>query len=165
MTEEIPYNVLIDYQNRTVVAVTNLRWDNAEQTMLTADVLFEELQALGPIPFSTQDGADTAHGQEIWDKAIAGDYGPIPAYAAPSIENVRLAMPRLTPRQIRLGMLSVGITESQVDAALANDAYGLIEWKYATEFSRTHPLIDALGTTFQLTPEQIDSLWIWSADI
>ncbi|MER8619161.1 hypothetical protein NKG99_20375 [Mesorhizobium sp. M1409] len=81
--DPIPQEVLIDYQNRTVVSVANLRWANAQHTMLDADVLFAELEALGPVPFSTTADADTAHGREVWDKANAGDYGPIAAFSVP----------------------------------------------------------------------------------
>lgn len=68
-------------------------------------------------------------------------------------------MPPLSPRQIRLALLSAGITEGMVDAALADNAAGLIEWKYATAYERNHPLIGALAGSFSLTTEQVDSLW------
>lgn len=75
------------------------------------------------------------------------------------------APPLLTPRQIRLALLSVGLSDAQVDAALVNDSEGSIEWKWATTFRRDHPLVEALGIGFQITPEQIDSLWAWAADL
>lgn len=78
--------------------------------------------------------------------------------------------PELTPRQLRLGLNSIGITETQIDAALENDAEGFIEWKYATSYKRDHPLISQLGAAFvpptetKTTDEQIDTLWVWAAD-
>lgn len=77
---QIPMSVLQDYQRRTPVTVSNLRWADADHIKLDADVLFKELESLGPIPFTTHDDADTNHGVEIWTKAIAGDYGPIAEY-------------------------------------------------------------------------------------
>lgn len=73
-------------------------------------------------------------------------------------------MTPLSPRQLRLTLLSIGITEAEVDAALVNDPAGQIEWKYATYFNRTHPLVDGLGLGFSITPEQIDSLWAYATD-
>lgn len=71
----------------------------------------------------------------------------------------------LTPRQLRLGLLSIGITEAQIDAALADNPAGMVEWKYSLTLKRDHPLIDSLGAAFGLPPAQIDSLWVWAADL
>lgn len=74
-------------------------------------------------------------------------------------------VPSLTPRQIRLGLLGAGITESMVDTALAGDAAGIIEWKFATVYLRDHPLIAALAGSFGLTTEQVDALWTEAAQL
>ncbi|MER8641006.1 hypothetical protein [Mesorhizobium sp. M1252] len=74
-------------------------------------------------------------------------------------------LPPITPRQLRLTLLSIGITEAQVDAALVNDPAGQIEWKYATYFKRSHPLVEGLGAIFSITPVQIDSLWAYAQDL
>lgn len=68
----------------------------------------------------------------------------------------------LTPRQIRLALFSVGITEEMVDTALEGNEVGKIEWKYASEFVRDNPLISALGPAFELTEEQINTLWLYA---
>ena len=102
--------------------------------------------------------------------AVVGLYAnPQPGYAEEflvdddaevlAFRNPPAPMPSLTPRQIRLGLLGAGITETQVDAALAGDPAGLIEWKYATVYFRDHPLIAALAGSFGLTTEQVDTLW------
>ena len=74
---------MTDYQSRTPLDVKNPHWDNAEHTMLTADVLFKELEELGYTPFTTTLDADTKHGQQIWDAALNGDYGEIAEYEPP----------------------------------------------------------------------------------
>lgn len=74
-------------------------------------------------------------------------------------------VPALTPAQIRLGLLSAGITEAEVDAALADNPEGMVYWKYATYYHRDHPLIAALGVVLGLPSDQIDSLWAYAADI
>lgn len=85
MSDQIPLGVMTDYKNRTVVSVANPRWGDAAHSTLAADVVFEELQSLGAVPFSTSAGADTEHGQQVWDNAIAGQYGPIAEYVAPDL--------------------------------------------------------------------------------
>ncbi|WP_425086986.1 hypothetical protein [Stappia sp.] len=90
-----------------------------------------------------------------------------PAPASP----LPVVYPSLTPRQLRLMLLNIGITEAQVDAeidAIADpverDA-SRIEWKYASTYERDHPLIDQMATAFSLPPEQVDTLWLAAADL
>lgn len=90
-----------------------------------------------------------------------------PAPLSPAAK--RAAMPMLTARQIRLGLLQNGVTGAQVESALAaipdqtERETALIEWEYATQFYRTHPLIDAMAAAFSWTPEQVDTLWVAAA--
>jgi hypothetical protein len=81
------------------------------------------------------------------------------------------AFPTLTPRQLRLMLLNIGITEAQVDAEIdaitdpiEQDA-SRIEWKYASAYERDHPLIDQMATAFSLPPAQVDTLWLAAADL
>lgn len=90
---------------------------------------------------------------------------PVAAYVPPTLEEIRAYMPKLTRRQLLLGLLSIGITEISVDAALVNDAEGMIEWKNASSFERTHPLISGLSVIFGLPDSQVDSLWLWTAQL
>ncbi|MCA1403692.1 hypothetical protein I6F26_03620 [Ensifer sp. IC3342] len=74
-------------------------------------------------------------------------------------------MPALSARQIRLGLVTSGITPSQVGAVIeampegADKEIARIEWEYATTFNRTHPLIASVGGALGLTEDQIDSMW------
>ncbi|MBT1154417.1 hypothetical protein J1C56_02305 [Aminobacter anthyllidis] len=95
---------------------------------------------------------------------INGVFIPAPV-SQPTPEELRALMPDLSSRQIRLGLISIDVAEAEVDAALAGSPEGLIEWKHATSFRRLHPLIDQIGVVFSLTPEQIDTLWLWAADL
>lgn len=87
---------------------------------------------------------------------------PVSPYVPPTAEELRAALPALSPRQIRLALASIGINEANVDAALADDDAGLIEWKFATQYERTHVLIQSLGSAFDLSEDQIDALWTWA---
>lgn len=82
-----------------------------------------------------------------------------------TIGEIRAAMPTLSPRQLRLTLARIGILETDIDQALADDPEGQIEWKWTTAFERTHPLIDMLGAAMSLPPEQIDDLWLYAAEI
>lgn len=90
------------------------------------------------------------------------DGKPVEPYVAPPLVAI---LPSLTPRQVRLGLLSVGITEGAVEAALEDDPEALIEWRYATSIERQHPLVTSLGEHFELPAAQIDTLWLWAADL
>jgi len=71
------------------------------------------------------------------------------------------AIPSCSPRQIRLWLLSLGVTDAQV-IALINSldasvrAATLIEYQYASVFERTHPFVDQVGLALGLTIDQID---------
>lgn len=89
----------------------------------------------------------------------------------PTPEELRQKMPRLTARQLRMGLVTNGIALSSVDAAIAAIAdptqreLSKIEWEYATEFNRTNPLLLQVGSGLGLTPEQIDVMWLASKEL
>lgn len=74
-------------------------------------------------------------------------------------------LPPLSARQLRLGLVSNGISLSQVEAtidAIENQQdrdVARIEWEYASTFDRHHPLIEQVGGALGLTTEQIDTMW------
>lgn len=71
----------------------------------------------------------------------------------------------LTARQLRLGLVAASILPAHVDAAIAvipdatDRAVAEIEWEYASQFERDHPLIEQVGAALGLSPEQIDAMW------
>jgi hypothetical protein len=85
---------------------------------------------------------------------------------------VSLALPDLTARQLRLGLLLVlGMTAADVESLIESipDAtqrqVAHIEWEYATTYVRTHPLITTISSALGLTDAQIDSAWVYSASL
>lgn len=83
----------------------------------------------------------------------------IEAHPAPApVEEI----PACTPRQIRLWLLSAGVTDDMVRAQIdaipdaTERARALIEYEYATEFRRDHPLVQILGSALGLSATQID---------
>ncbi len=83
----------------------------------------------------------------------------------PTPEEIRASLPALTARQFRLGLIEGGFSLSDVEDALAaisdpvERQKGQVEWEYATQFNRLHPLVVQLSETLGLTPEQVDDLW------
>lgn len=78
--------------------------------------------------------------------------------------------PPLTARQLRLWLLSRGITRVMVDAALhalppEEIEAAEIEWEYSQEYRRDHRLIVQIGAAFDLTPEDIDAAWPEAASL
>jgi hypothetical protein len=70
----------------------------------------------------------------------------------------------LTARQLRLGLLKLGIKPSQVDAAIDTlpdnrRETAQIEWEYATTYQRDHTLIALLASAFGLSDATVDAAW------
>ena len=79
--------------------------------------------------------------------------------------------PTLTARQLRLGLLGLGVRATDVDAAIAAipdelaRETALIEWEYSTHYERSHPLIAAIGSHLGLDAAQIDAAWTQAAQL
>ncbi|WP_376742372.1 hypothetical protein [Ensifer canadensis] len=100
-----------------------------------------------------------------WLDENAGEFEVAP-FVPPTDEEVRDAMPQLSARQLRLGLLNAGISPSSVSATIAAMPSGpdrdkaQVEWEYATTFNRTHPLIATVGGALGLNDTQIDAMWL-----
>ncbi|KAB2725406.1 hypothetical protein F9L02_19470 [Brucella intermedia] len=152
-----------------IESVVELKWLDAEHTILGGTVVTADL---GTIPVCIRDNYDTAEGQLLWDEAHAGRYGPIAEYVAPSDptpEEKRAIMPNLTARQLRLGLLSLGKLDGVPTAISAlpspDKEQAEIEWQYASEFRRLHPLIVQLIPILGLTDDQVDTVWLEFAQV
>lgn len=97
--------------------------------------------------------------------------GALTAYEppAPSIEEIRVAMPSLSPRQLWLVASRIGITKNQVlalvddmeDQAAAADLR--IEINEATSYHRIHSAVVELAELLEIPTGQFDDLWLWAA--
>lgn len=71
----------------------------------------------------------------------------------------------LTPKQLRLGLIAAAILPEQVEDminAIANvteRSIARVQWEYTTQYDRNHPLVLQLAAGFNLTSEQVDSMW------
>lgn len=70
----------------------------------------------------------------------------------------------ITARQLRLALLSRGISLAAVEAAIAalpepQRSAAQVEWEYSSTYHRTHPLITPLGAALGLSLEDLDAIW------
>lgn len=93
--------------------------------------------------------------EEVWSKKLA-------TYA----QSVLPAIPPISPRQIRLQLLKMGLTNqdivSAIEAAIPEPdrTKALIEWEYSVSFERRAPFVDAVGLLLGLNSTQLDALWL-----
>lgn len=71
----------------------------------------------------------------------------------------------LTSRQLRLGLVDNGFSLAQVEAAIealpdgADKEKARIEWQYAGEFKRDHPLLMNIAAQLGISTEQFETMW------
>lgn len=71
----------------------------------------------------------------------------------------------VTPRQVRLLLLSQGLLP-QVTALIAQqDEATRIAWEYASEFRRDDPLLLSLAGNLGLTSQQLDEFFLAAAEL
>lgn len=71
----------------TIKSVTNPFWSNAEKSRIDCTVVFAELGEEA-VPFTATPDDTMAHGCEIFNRCVAGDFGPVADYIPPSDEEV-----------------------------------------------------------------------------
>ena len=87
------------------------------------------------------------------------------------ISHFDLLVPQsVTPRQIRLALLRIGLTEAMIDGAIAtlpspNKEVASITWKVSTEFHRDNPMVPLLAQMLNKSPAELDQLWILASSL
>ena len=128
----------------------------------------------GWMPFTANEDDVEEHGRQIFAqaKSLAGPFvaPPPPPPAVPQTISDRqffqvLANRQLITKQEALAAVSVGTLPAAMDALLAgmsdeDEFAARMLLQGATQFNRSHPLTQAFGAGFGMTPEQIDELWI-----
>lgn len=102
--------------------------------------------------------------------AFINEGGAVGGYSPPEPQP-EPGLPPLTARQLRLGLIAAGISLASVEGAISaiQDAtdreMAMVEWEYASQFERDHHLIEQIGATLGLSPEQIDAAWMTAIDL
>lgn len=84
-------------------------------------------------------------------------------------ETPSAAPSQVTIRQAKIQLSRAGLLSSVNDFIAGMEGQegeeARIEWDYATELRRDHPLVAALGPQFDLSEEDIDALFVEAAKI
>lgn len=80
------------------------------------------------------------------------------------------ARPDLTPRQLRLALLTYGVDLTMITTAInsmpePSRSYASISWDYAISFERRSPMISGVAAILGLTSEEIDYIWDIGANL
>jgi hypothetical protein len=145
----------------TGVAAVSIRWE-------TEAGFFRETRtpgaSLADLPDNLRAAID-AH----WDEAMVDAYtAEIAALAA---EYEPPPLPVLTPRQLRLMLLQIGMDEAEITASIeaiedaGARAAALIEWNWATRYERDHPLVAQLAAALEFEPAELDALWSYASQL
>ena len=142
--------------------IKNPRYGDENQDTILVDVL---MPPHGFVPFSASPSSPQGYNRDIYERALAGEFGEIADY----IEPEPIALESIDARQIRLGLLDLGIEDQNVidaingieDQSLKDEA--LIEWRHSEVFPRQNPTVVMLASALGLSDEQIDELWIAAA--
>lgn len=108
-------------------------------------------------PMFWVDVPDDTSVEDTYENGVVVKYLPVPM--------PRQSQPVVTMRQARLALLQAGKL-ADVDAVIAQagDA-ARIEWEYAQELRRDHPLVTAMGAALGMSVEQIDALFVQAATL
>lgn len=91
--------------------------------------------------------------------------------AQAELRTIRARTLPVTPRQFKLALLGIGITPDIVEAQLAtitNDMVRIaaqIEWREASVFKRSHPLVSQVNQMLGGTEQMLDDLFIAAQEI
>lgn len=94
----------------TIQSARAPRWDNADHTCLTLMVAFNEL-ADGEMPFTACADDATEHGRDLFARALAGEFGPVRAFAPPVVTGAQLH--ELWKAQREAAVAAITVTTSQ----------------------------------------------------
>ncbi|POA21519.1 hypothetical protein C1886_04395 [Pseudomonas sp. FW300-N1A1] len=109
--------------------VLNPQWANAEHTAIN---LLLVAVGLGAMPFTATPDDSTDYGPEIFQRAVAGDFGEIAAYEPPSDAALLPAARSQQKRLMQDAGLAVAPLQDAVDLGVATDEQveQLSTWKY-----------------------------------
>ncbi len=68
--------------NCILIDAKNPKWVNAEKTYLIVEAKWQHLESDGYLPFSASANDPEAHGVDLYNRCIAGEFGTIADYVA-----------------------------------------------------------------------------------
>jgi len=97
-----------------------------------------------------------------WQAHLENDLGYVDCTFL--ITETKEAIEDISPRQIRMALLSMGLTEAAIDSAIStlsspSKEQAMIAWKYSTTFKRSEVAVAMIGALLSLSSEQLDGVW------
>lgn len=144
------------------VAVRNLRFLDAAAKAVDLEVQFDGSAEW--VPFTYIPGDASPATLSITPLLTNVAYPPA-AFVPPTVDELRAALPALTPRQFRAALILNGIDPANIGAMIyqiddtTERSLALNEWSYASAFERSHPLVLRFAAAMNLTPEAVDAMW------
>ncbi len=83
----------------------------------------------------------------------------------PAIDPDSLVPNSLTPRQLRLALLSKGIMPNDISEMLVGNPAAFIEWEYSLEIKRDHPLVAQMAQALSLSDSDVKQIFIEYSNI
>lgn len=142
--------------------VSDPKWVDAGHTRVDMLVYFPERG--GWLPFTASASDPSPHGRDLYQRAAAGDFGPVAPHVVP-VAGPPPVPARVTPLQARKALRAAGL-KSQVDAYVATlSDEAKEEWEYCVTVDRSNGLVVEAATALGMTSGQIDDLFRTAAGL
>lgn len=139
----------------TVLEVRNQR-HTAHNHLIDMDVLFAEY-APGWLPYSAEQGNTEGNGDDLYNRALAGEFGPIAPYVAP--EPVIIVPATITKRQACLHLLALELYDDVVALIQSAGMEAAIEWETTAIIARDNQLMASIQLALGWSGAQVDDFF------
>ena len=170
--EESEFTKRSDAQDHFDLYRSKGHWGKGEQVIEHAEIpaVYETVIHPAEPALLDENGIEVVPAKPEWSEqvliseAVPAWTETIPSQFTYEIVSVTPILEDISPRQIALALLSMGITESQVIASINQlpsplKEQGVIAWNRSNYFVRTEPAVAMIGALMSLSNEQLDNIW------
>lgn len=158
----------------TIKSARAPRWDRADHTCLTLQVIFEEYADSGEMPFTACADDPAAHGRELFERALTGEFGAIRAYTAPIVTGAQLHEQWKMQREAAVATIVVRTTSGKafdgdelsqgrmaraIVALQAHPADATVRWVMADNSAAMVGIVE-LQEALSLASQRQSELWV-----
>ena len=145
-------------------SVTDIVFSRSDESCIDCIV---NVESIGLIPFTASALDIEPHGIEIYNRCVAGDFGPIAPYVEP--EEVIIVPSEVSMRQARLALTLggfIGTVNAAIESMVEPDkSLALIEWEYASSVERESQFVQSMQLALGLTDTELDDLFISASQL
>ncbi|WP_322994033.1 hypothetical protein [Castellaniella sp.] len=143
-------------------SVTDLSWADADATRINCTVVFPSVLNGQPLPYTAgPSDPDYPHSEEIFARAVAGDFGSIAPYVPPAPR----VPDRVSGRQFRLQLLALGLLDTVEGWIDAQPLATQIAYQSSATFERGDGMMQAGFDALGFAPEQVDAFFMAAAGV